>query len=73
MDTQLDTATAEDAEAQRHDLQRDYDQLKGHLIGLDTSDWAKAVLMRCLDKLYEAALTGLDSSNTNGPSKASGE
>ena len=70
MDTILDTAPAENKEARRN-IERDYDVLKGALVGLSTNDWAKSVLMRCLDKLYEAALTGLDSPSTSGPSKAS--
>ena len=44
-------------------LRRDYDTLYGHLIGLNTDTAGKAVLIRCLDRLYESALRAADSAS----------
>ena len=58
----MDQDAEKDKEADRRNIERDYDTLKGALVGLSTNDWAKSVLMRCLDKLYEKALTSLEPS-----------
>jgi len=69
MESDMDTASEKKQEAS--DLRHYYDIVYGHLIGLPCDTAAKAYLLRSLDKLYEQALTALDSPNTSGPSKAS--
>ncbi len=44
----------------------DYDTLYGHLVSLQCDTAGKAVLMRHLERLYEAALESIDAASARG-------